>query len=486
MAAAFLASHGIDIDSELHRIQFGQDSTTPGGSQDTPAVTLVRNASLPNTPSGSTWDIYFHTPSFANGKETGISSIKPHDASSVSQSPGVIDAHAALLAPSLCHPHIHLDKPYLLSHPKYSHLQVERGDFAEAMELTGQAKANFAQDDLLERGQRAIDESVAAGVTHIRAFVEVDAGVQMKCLDAGIELKRKAKGRCEVQICAFAQLPLFSSSDGDENGSVIRGLMTEAAERQEVDVMGSTPYVESDREKQKENVRWIIDLAIKHQKHLDLHLDYNLDPDTPPLVHPVVDTLHKMKWTSANPNKTILLGHCTRLTLFSPSQWHDLRSLIADLPLYFVGLPTSDLYMMRPAHPENLPLQQPTLYPGKMIQDYGLKCCLGVNNIGNAFTPQGSCDPLTLACQGVGVYQLGTRQGTEMLYACVGTLAREAIGLGRERQIGDSSVREGDGDLVLFAAEEVVWTTRRTVSEVVYLYDLCRGRRGFLNGRLVS
>ena len=40
------------------------------------------------------------------------------------------------LAPSLCHPHIHLDKCFLLSHPKYADLEVEKGDFAEAMRLT--------------------------------------------------------------------------------------------------------------------------------------------------------------------------------------------------------------------------------------------------------------------------------------------------------------------------------------------------------------
>lgn len=41
-----------------------------------------------------------------------------------------------LLAPSLCHPHIHLDKCFLLSHPKYSDLVIQNGDFAEAMKLT--------------------------------------------------------------------------------------------------------------------------------------------------------------------------------------------------------------------------------------------------------------------------------------------------------------------------------------------------------------
>jgi cytosine/adenosine deaminase-related metal-dependent hydrolase len=40
------------------------------------------------------------------------------------------------LAPSLCHPHIHLDKCFLLSHPKYEDLEMKEGNFGEALSLT--------------------------------------------------------------------------------------------------------------------------------------------------------------------------------------------------------------------------------------------------------------------------------------------------------------------------------------------------------------
>lgn len=34
----------------------------------------------------------------------------------------------------------------------------------------------------------------------------------------------------------------------------------------------------------------------------------------------------------------------------------------------------------------------------------------------NAFTPHGNCDPLSIASLGVGIYQAGTKQDTEVLY----------------------------------------------------------------------
>ncbi|KAK1809822.1 hypothetical protein LTR12_015812 [Friedmanniomyces endolithicus] len=502
MAAAFLQSHGVDLDGEMQRIQFGQECSQVNAERPTPGnqVTSITHASLPSTPRGSLWNVLLDP---SSGQ---ISSILPATASSFGQDTSAnpsrsaapnkdpspistsINAHGALLTPSLCHPHIHLDKAYLLSHPAYSHLRMDRGDFAEAMELTGKAKALFTPQDLLERGQRLIDESVAAGVTHMRAFVELDAGVGRKCLEAGLQLKRKAEGegRCRVQLCAFAQLPLFTASNDDPEGAVIRGLMEEAAAMEEVEALGGVPYVEGDEAKMLQMVDWLIDLAIKHRKHLDFHLDYNLDPEKEPWIWLIISTLRAKTWNQRNPSRTIVLGHCTRLTLFPTSSWQRLATTIKDsgLPISIVGLPTSDLFIMHQ-----------TLDIPRMIKEFNLSACIGVNNIGNAFTPHGSCDPLTLACNGVGIYQAGTERDTEVLFECVSTRAREAIGFGRQQARsgsegaeveGNLGLREGaEASLLLFGHEKVAWRTRKTVAEAVYFYDHCRGRRSFLDGKEV-
>ena len=464
MAGDFLRSHGIDIDAEMARIQSEPSSAT--ASQE--STILISNVSLPSTPPGTAWDVKIR-----NGSVMSISP-RSHDRS-------LIDGHGALLSPSLCHPHIHLDKAFLLSHPRYSHLQIKDGDFPEAMSLTGEAKLRFEERDLLERGQRVIDESVAAGVTHMRAFVEVDAGVRMKCLQAGLKLKRSTARNCVVQLCAFAQLPLFSSSPGDETGEAIRALMRQASRMDGVDVVGSTPYVESEQRKMEENIEWLIDLSIENNLHLDFHLDYTLNLDAEPMVWHVVRTLKSRGWAKRTHNRTVVLGHCTRLSMFTPDQWRVLRDEIGDLPISFVGLPTSDLFMMRDSNRTRGTLDVPQL-----IKDYGFNACIGINNIGNAFTPHGSCDPLTLACNGVGVYQTGTKCDADLLYECVSTRARQAIGCGRVANNGDGTGRVtlelkiGDSaDLMCFGHEDPEWRTRKSVSEAVYLYDHCRGRKGY-------
>ncbi|KAI9746090.1 MAG: hypothetical protein M1818_000771 [Claussenomyces sp. TS43310] len=321
-------------------------------------------------------------------------------------------------------------KCFLLSHPKYADLEIEKGDFAEALELTGKAKARFESDDLVERGRALVQESIAFGVTHMRAFVEVDPEVALKCLEAGLLLKQEFRDRCYIQICAFAQDPVFSQDDG---GHCMRQLLATAAGKDGVDVIGSTPYVETSPESEKANVEWMIGLARKLYLHLDFHLDYNLRPDAEPVVHHVIRQLKAMRWPVF---RAVTLGHCTRLTLFTTSQWQQLRDSIGDLPVSFVGLPTSDMFMMgRPTSGSigGGERVRGTLQILQMITEYGLQGAIGVNNVGNAFTPQGTCDPLSVATLGVGVYQAGTKAHAEILLvgeeSCAATSPLKSIGI---------------------------------------------------------
>ena len=281
----------------------------------------------------------------------------------------------------------------------------------ELMQMLGHAKARFEHEDLLERGRALIDESISFGVTHMRAFVEVDSIVGMKCLDAGLELKASYSRACYIQICAFAQDPIYSQEDG---GKEMRDLMVEAASREGVDVIGSTPYVEKTLANQYANIDWMIGLAVTHDLHLDFHIDYNLDAKNKPAVYHIVQELRKVNWKH---HRAVALGHCTRLTLFTADEWQEMHDKIGDLPISFIGLPTSDMFMMGRPHEGTGGGDRPrgTLQIPQIIKKYGLQGAIGVNNVGNAFTPQGSCDPLSVASIGVGIYQAGTRTEAEIL-----------------------------------------------------------------------
>lgn len=483
MAARYLQSHGIELQQVMDNVQ---NERTQSSLERAIIPDLGRPFShlngvmMRNQPKGKLWDI-----TFVSGKVQCVEAHHESDIAGQTEELRAYTSDQAFVLPSLCHPHIHLDKCFLFSHPKYDDLEVLNGDFAEALELTSKAKARFEEDDLLTRGEWVIKESLAAGVTHMRAFVEVDTTVGFKCLDAGLELKRRFASCCEIQICVFAQDPVFSEGKNHPQG---KQLIEEALRRDGVDALGTTPYVESDPDLMRKNVEWAVSTAVEQRKHLDLHLDYNLDSTKPPLVFFVLDLL-RGRWNEENGGKTVVLGHCTRLTLFTADEWRQLRDAIADLPIYFVGLPTSDLFMMGKPSEEDGGGQRVrgTLQIPQMVQKYGLQGALGVNNVGNAFTPQGKCDPMSIASMGVGTYQAGTKADAEVLYSCVSTMAKAAIGfLQRE----DPFEAGAPADFVLFESPTTEKGSvsenpreRRTLQEIVY--DPPSGRQTMFGGCLV-
>ncbi|KAF2091982.1 cytosine deaminase protein-like protein [Saccharata proteae CBS 121410] len=480
MASAYLASVGFDIDAELAKARTASsqpaeedvknEPVEPHYTNPFPPLSRILGVRLPNQPSDTLWDI-----SIANGN---IAAVSPHSTASLEAAqcqPGNLIASSRLLLPSLCHAHIHLDKCFLLSDPAFEDLEIHSGSFDEAMQLTTKAKARFDEANLLRRGRQLISESIAAGVTALRAFVEVDRTVGTKCLDAGLALKAEFAPRCHVQICAFAQLPAFSGPDG---GEAVRQLMGKAASRAGVDVLGSTPYVEDDAAKSSMNVDWVSKLALEKKKLLDLHLDYHLDAEKQPFVWQALEILKENSW-AASGGGPISLGHCTRLTRFDKSEWEKLKKTVEQsrLEVGFVGLPTSDLFMMRTADGRRGTLDVPSL-----IEEHGFNAAVAVNNVGNAFTPQGSCDPLAVASLGVGVYGAGRKKDASVLFECVSQRAKALIGV----PVTTLDLKVGEpADFVLFEGASAGWRSRKSVSEVVYDPGF-GGRTTVKDGRIIT
>ncbi|KAH9841570.1 Metallo-dependent hydrolase [Rhodofomes roseus] len=337
----------------------------------------------------------------------------------------IMDARGVgILLPGLCHAPIHLDKCFLLDRCD----ELRTGDFAEALKVTAKAKAAFPSDltDLYNRGKRLVIDSVQCGVTAMRAHVEVDKTVRMNCLDIGLKLKDEFQTVCDMQICAFAQDPLFdAASNGRPGGNYT--LLQEAAKRKGVQAVGSAPYVEPSLEQAKRNMTLILDTAYESSLHADFHLDYNLDPTAEPLIWYLLEQLQERiksgRWADG---ARVCVGHATRLSLFSKEEWTRFRTTVEEnkLPVTLVGLPPSDMYMMGRGQPGS---PRATLNVSRLEREHGVKVAMAVNNVENAFTPQGTTDPLALCPMGVAVFQDGTKKGCRTLIEAVTITARKAI-----------------------------------------------------------
>lgn len=151
-----------DMPNRSYNVQLEQPSgNTPDA---TTSKKLEKNVIIPQLDGHSKWDL-----EIADGKV--VSRVL-----STTMSP------PSLLLPSLCHPHIHIDKPYILNcnrppsinHPDYDDLAPQSGSFQEALTNTSAAKARYMPEDLYLRGSQLLAESCGRhGVTAARTFVEV-------------------------------------------------------------------------------------------------------------------------------------------------------------------------------------------------------------------------------------------------------------------------------------------------------------------------
>ncbi|KAK0188135.1 Metallo-dependent hydrolase [Armillaria mellea] len=372
-----------------------------------------------------------------------------------------IDAKGSLLLPSLCHSHIHLDKCFILDRCK-----CEFGDFTEAMKVTARAKQGFRYDadDLLERGRRLTRNSIECGVTSMRAHVEVDSIVGLSCLTVALQLRNEFKVACNVQIAVFAQEPLFDLPSDTTPGSNYCFLQ-QALEDPQIEVVGSAPYVEPNAVQAKKNITLILELAARTGLHVDFHLDYNIDLDTEPLIWQVIQEAKRIGgWISTDGEsyRGITIGHATRLQLFTPDQWQELKEAIGELPITLVGLPNSDMYMQgredmdKPLGPPRSTLRVPYI-----ARKYDLQIAMSVNNIENAFTPQGSVDPLALCTLGVALFQSATPRDIRTLMRSVTLTSKRALGMAPSGLPQDLFPQKGD------PADFVIMHETQTLNQAV-------------------
>ena len=113
MAANYLQSHGINLQSVMDKAQERNDKESTGSainqiSEVSTYEYTLKCVRIPTQPKDSFWDVRC-------GSE-GVKSIAPsHDSNTVIQAggPTPLDGNHSFLLPSLCHPHIHLDKCFL-------------------------------------------------------------------------------------------------------------------------------------------------------------------------------------------------------------------------------------------------------------------------------------------------------------------------------------------------------------------------------------
>lgn len=107
------------------------------------------------------------------------------------------------------------------------------------------------------------------GIQHVRSHVDV-TDPSLTALQALLELKHDLKEIVDLQLVAFPQDGILSFPHGKE--------LMEQAVKEGADVVGGIPHFENTTEYGWESVHFLMDLADRYDKLVDVHCDEIDDP----------------------------------------------------------------------------------------------------------------------------------------------------------------------------------------------------------------
>ena len=113
----------------------------------------------------------------------------------------VIDAHGALVTPSLIDPHIHLDKVNIFDVVRKN----VSGTLKEAIEIIWDKKKDYTTEDILARSEDVLLRALKNGTLNMRSHVDVDTIGGLKPLEGVKALRDKYRHVMDLQLVAFPQ-----------------------------------------------------------------------------------------------------------------------------------------------------------------------------------------------------------------------------------------------------------------------------------------
>jgi cytosine deaminase len=338
-----------------------------------------------------------------------------------------LDAGGKLVIPPLVEPHIHLDAAITAGEPHWN----LSGTLFEGIERWAERKALVTHEDTKSRAHSTIRMLAAHGIQHVRTHVDVtDPG--LGALKAMLEVRDEARALIDLQIVAFPQEGIESFANG-------RALMSEAVALG-ADVVGGIPHFENTREQGVSSVHFLMDLAERHNRLVDVHCDETDDPNSRFLeVLAEVTRVHGM-------GARVTASHTTAMGSYDNAYCYKLFRLLKQAGLSFISCPTESIHLQGrfDSYPKRRGL---TRVPE--LDRAGLNVCFAQDSIVDPWYPLGNGNILRILDAGLHICHM---LGYEDLQRCLDFVTDHsaramALGEGYGIEVGRPA------NLVLLSAE---------------------------------
>lgn len=336
----------------------------------------------------------------------------------------ILDAKGNLVSESFVNGHLHLCKVYTLEKAGQKALreyqQGGMGNALDSIQSASEFKTCYEASWIADNAGKACALAVKHGVTHIRAFADVDSKGKLEGIKALLEVREAYRNKVELQVVAFPQ-------DGVLREPGTRELIEEAL-NMGADVAGGIPWIEYTKENEQTHVDEMCALAEKYNKDISMLLDDVGDAEERTL-EMLCKKVIEMGWQGR-----VTAQHCRAMSLYPENYFRKLVHLAKEAGIGFVTDPHTGPLHLRV----------------KDLLKAGIPVALGQDDIADAYYPYGECNMLQVAFLASHLLWMTSFEDMEELYSMVTTYAGKVLGL--ENHI----LKEGgDADLVVLQDPDV-------------------------------
>ncbi|CAH0525804.1 cytosine deaminase [Vibrio hippocampi] len=271
-----------------------------------------------------------------------------------------IDATGNLVCSPFVEPHIHLDAAMTAGEPNWN----MSGTLFEGIERWAERKPMLTNDDVQHRVIKTVQMLVENGIQYVRTHVDI-TDPDLTALKAMIELRDSVLAPyIELQIVAFPQEGILSFPNG-------KALLEQAMEMG-ADVIGGIPHFEYTREYGVDSLNFIIDLAEKYHKLVDVHCDEIDDGASRFLETLATRALEK------GIGERVTASHTTAMASYNNAYCYKLFRLLKRSKINFISCPTESIHLQGrfDSYPKIRGITRV-----KEIRDAGMNICFAQDSI---------------------------------------------------------------------------------------------------------
>jgi len=314
-----------------------------------------------------------------------------------------INADGRLVTESFVNTHLHLCKVYTLEMIDEEALKDYHGETMgkamTAIELAARVKEKYDEKWIIKNVRRAMKLAARNGVTHIRAFADVDNKAKLEGVKALLRAKEEFKDVVELQVVAFPQDGVVREPGAKE--------LVEEAIKMGADVVGGIPWIEFTDQDEQSHIDAMFEIAKKYNKDVSMLVDDAGDPGLRTLEMLAVKTI-KEGWAGRS-----LAHHARAMALYPEPYFQKVVALLKKAQMGVVSDPHTG-----PLHARV-----------RELVKQGVLVALGQDDISDAYYPYGRNNLLEVVFLSSHILWMTTRSDMEKLYDMVTIDAAKAIGL---------------------------------------------------------